>query len=456
MTTEYASTVVVGLGKTGYSCARFLEARGVDFMLVDTRDEPPYLERLLSEQPQRKVLLGKLNEEVLMQAEQLVVSPGIAVSHPSIAAALAAGARLRSDIDLFCETVSAPIIAITGSNAKSTVTTLVGLMAQQAGKKVGVGGNLGTPVLDLAEQAAGREQDPRELYVLELSSFQLEITEQLKAEVATILNLSPDHLDRYADYEEYRKAKQRIYRGCSHVVVNSDDPQTHPLLPPGVPVTRFGLTEPAQGEFGLVHDQRESYLAFGEEILLPVRELKIRGQHNVSNALAALALGHAAGLAMSDMIAALREFGGLPHRCQWLCEVGGVNYYNDSKGTNVGATAAAIEGIGALQPGKVVLIAGGEAKGADFEELIVPVSNYCRGVVLVGVDADRIADALAAIEGENLAMVRAGSMQQAVLKAAALARPGDVVLLSPACASFDMFDNFEARGDAFSAAVREL
>ena len=456
MKAKYPATIVVGLGKTGYSCARFLAARGVDFMLVDTREQPPYLHQLQMEQPERVVCLGPLDETLLKQADQLILSPGIALNNPAIAAAIAVGVQVRSDIDLFCGVVSAPIVAITGSNAKSTVTTLVGLMAERAGKTVGVGGNLGTPVLELAEQAMESGNNQQDLYVLELSSFQLEITEKLHAQVATILNLSPDHMDRYASYEAYRRAKQRIFRGCSQIVLNLDDPQTHSLLPTTVRVTRFGLGEPKAGEFGVIHEISQAYLAYGEKKLMPVMALKIKGAHNLSNALAALALGHAAGLPMDAMLTALREFAGLPHRCQWVRQRQQVDYYNDSKGTNVGATLAAINGLGAAESGKIVLIAGGEGKGADFSELNESVRHYCRALVLIGRDAEKIAQALSPVCAEEFPLLRAASMSQAVEKAAAAALPGDMVLLSPACASFDMFNNFEARGDAFIGAVRAL
>ncbi|MCF7981371.1 MAG: UDP-N-acetylmuramoyl-L-alanine--D-glutamate ligase [Pseudomonadales bacterium] len=456
MNAKCPTTIVIGLGKTGYSCARFLSARGVDFMLADTRERPPYLQRIQQEQPDRLVQLGPLDAALLRQAEELILSPGIALTHPAIAEAMAAGVRVRSDIDLFCEVTTAPILAITGSNAKSTVTTLVGLMAQRAGKKVGVGGNLGVPVLALAEQIEQQDADPYDLFVLELSSFQLEITEQLRAQVATILNLSPDHMDRYPSYEAYQCAKQRIFRGCSQVVVNIDDPQTHRLLPANVQVTRFGLADPEPGEFGVIGQGAEAYLAFGKNKLVSIAELKIKGAHNVSNALAALAMGYAIGLPMDDMLAALRKFEGLPHRCQWVRQRHQVNYYNDSKGTNVGATLAAIEGLGAAEAGKIVLIAGGEGKGADFSALVEPIERYCRAVVLIGCDADKIAQILAPIRSENLSVWHAETMSEAVEKAAAAALPGDLVLLSPACASFDMFDHFEARGDAFIEAVRML
>jgi UDP-N-acetylmuramoylalanine--D-glutamate ligase len=352
---------------------------------------------------------------------------------------------MSGDIDLFARQAKAPIIAITGSNAKSTVTTLVGEMARAAGKKVAVGGNLGTPALDLLA-------DDVELYVMELSSFQLETTHSLNAEVATCLNVSEDHMDRYSDMQAYHLAKHRIFRGARQVVVNRDDALSRPLVADQLPCWSFGLGKPDFKGFGLLDVDGEKWLAFQFEPLLPVRQLKIRGAHNQSNALAALALGHAAGLPFAPMLEALKNFAGLPHRCQWVGEVSGAGYYDDSKATNVGAALAAIEGLGADISGKLLLIAGGDGKGADFSALRGPVGQFCRAVVLLGRDAGRLAETL----GDAAPQVRVGSLDEAVQQCARLARPGDAVLLSPACASLDMFRNFEERGRLFARAVGGL
>jgi UDP-N-acetylmuramoylalanine--D-glutamate ligase len=353
--------------------------------------------------------------------------------------------KLSGDIDLFARYAKAPIVAITGSNAKSTVTTLVGEMAVAAGKKVAVGGNLGTPALDLLS-------DDVELYVMELSSFQLETTDQLNAEVATCLNLSEDHMDRYADLPAYHLAKHRIFRGARQVVVNRDDALSRPLVADQLPCWYFGLGKPDFKRFGLLEENGEKHLAFQFDTLLPVRELKIRGAHNQSNALAALALGHAVGLPMEAMLATLRQFAGLAHRCQWVGERQAVSYYDDSKATNVGAALAAIEGLGADIAGKLVLIAGGDGKGADFSALKAPVGRFCRAVVLLGRDAELLADAL----GDAAPLIRVKTLEEAVARAAELAEAGDAVLLSPACASLDMFKNFEERGRLFAQAVEGL
>jgi len=437
--------IVVGLGKSGMSVVRHLARRGQPFAVADTRANPPELATLQAQYPHVEVRCGELDVEFLSRASELLVSPGLAVNTPALQAAAARGVKLSGDIDLFAREARAPIIAITGSNAKSTVTTLVGEMAQAAGRKVAVGGNLGTPALDLLN-------DDVELYVLELSSFQLETTAQLNAEVATCLNVSEDHMDRYAGLPAYHQAKHRIFRGARQVVINRDDRLSRPLLGDDVPVWSFGLGKPDFKGFGLVEESGETHLAFQFEALMPARELRMRGAHNQSNALAALALGHAAGLPFEPMLDTLRRFGGLPHRCQWVGEHGGVNYYDDSKATNVGAALAAIGGLGADIGGKLVLIAGGDGKGADFSALHAPVARYCREVILLGRDAGLLANAL-----DGAAPVhRVQSLEQAVQRAALSAQPGDAVLLSPACASLDMFKNFEERGLLFAAAVEAL
>lgn len=437
--------IVVGLGKSGMSLVRFLAQRGLPFAVVDTRDNPPELATLREQFPQVEVRCGELDVEFLCRASELLISPGLAVATPALQAAAARGVKLSGDIDLFARHAKAPIVAITGSNAKSTVTTLVGEMAAAAGRKVAVGGNLGTPALDLLS-------DEVELYVLELSSFQLETTEQLNAEVATCLNISEDHMDRYDSLAAYHLAKHRIFRGARQVVVNRDDALSRPLIADQVPCWSFGLGKPDFKRFGLLEEQGEKYLAYQFEALLPVRELRIRGAHNQSNALAALALGHAVGLPMAAMLETLKRFSGLAHRCQWVGERKAVAYYDDSKATNVGAALAAIDGLGADIAGKLVLIAGGDGKGADFSALRAPVARFCRAVILLGRDAERLASAL----GEAVPLVRVDSLAEAVQRASALAQPSDAVLLSPACASLDMFKNFEERGRLFAQAVEAL
>ncbi|MBX9915514.1 MAG: UDP-N-acetylmuramoyl-L-alanine--D-glutamate ligase [Pseudomonadaceae bacterium] len=437
--------IVVGLGKSGLSLVRFLARQGLPFAVVDSRANPPELATLREQFPQVEVRCGELDVEFLCRAAELLVSPGMALATPALQQAAARGVKMSGDIELFARYAKAPIIAITGSNAKSTVTTLVGEMAVAAGKHVAVGGNLGTPALELLA-------DDVELYVLELSSFQLETTANLNAAVATVLNISEDHMDRYSGLPAYHQAKHRIFRGAKHVVINRQDALSRPLLNEGVTSSTFGLNKPDFKTFGIIAQDDEKYLAYQFDTLINVRELKIRGAHNQANALAALALGHAAGLPFAPMLAALRDFTGLEHRCQWLRELHGVNYYDDSKATNVGAALAAIEGLGTDIGGKLLLVAGGDGKGADFSALRAPVAAHCRAVILLGRDAELLASAL----GDSVPLLRVKTLEEAVQRAAELAQSGDAVLLSPACASLDMFKNYEQRGQLFASAVQGL
>jgi len=435
--------VIIGTGITGLSVARFLAKKGVAFMLCDTRTTPPNLEQIRREFPGVPVETGALNEQTLHACDEIILSPGVALATPAIAAAKAAGIPVVGDIELFVRYARAPIVAITGSNAKSTVTTLVGEMAKGAGIKVAVGGNLGTPALDLLAEDI-------ELYVMELSSFQLETVTKLNAKVATILNISADHLDRYADMRAYILAKLRIYFGAEKIVVNRQDLLTHPPLAAGVTPIYFG-GKADFGAYGVLEHEGETYLAKNLTPLMPARQLKISGRHNLDNALAALALGDAAGIPMTAMLSALKEFRGLRHRCEFVAQIRGVDFYNDSKGTNIGATQAAIKGL-ARAPAQLIVILGGEGKGQDFNELAqVLTAAPCR-LVLIGRDAPLIGEALA----DKVPVSYADSMADAVASALAQAQAGDAVLLSPACASFDMFKNYEDRGEKFCLAVEEL
>jgi len=343
--------------------------------------------------------------------------------------------------------VKAPVVAITGSNAKSTVTTLVGEMARNAGLKVAVAGNIGTPVLDLLRSGSAEV----DLYVLELSSFQLETTTGLGAKVATILNLSEDHMDRYDSLENYRDAKRRIFEGCEQIVFNRNDANTCPVYAGTKTVSSFGLERSLEPNcFSLAEFDGQTWLCYQDEMLMATSEMKIAGIHNMTNALAALALGRCCDLPWAPMLQALRDFPGLPHRCQWVATIRGVSWYNDSKGTNVGASVAAIAGLGANGP--VILLAGGVGKGADFAALAPAMETAGKIAILFGEDADKIALVLQGV----VAVHRTASLEEAVSQAHFLAEPGDVVLLSPACASLDMFRNYEHRGDVFVAAVGGL
>ena len=437
--------LIVGLGATGLSCARFLNAQGAEIAVTDSRSTPPGLETLREELPDIAVFVGGFDADAFMSADVLVVSPGVSLREPLIIEARARGVEILGDVEIFAHYAQAPVIAITGSNGKSTVTSLVAEMAQQSGFKTAMGGNIGTPVLDLlAEQP--------DLYVLELSSFQLETTSSLEPAAAVILNISEDHMDRYSSLSDYTAAKVRIYHGEGALVVNRDDAQvrsTLALVQHGRPVIRFGLDQPAADDFGLCEHEGETWLCRGQERLMPERDLKIKGRHNTANALAALALGHLAGLKLPAMLSVLQRFPGLPHRCQWVRERQDVIWYNDSKATNVGAALAAIRGIPAR---KLVLIAGGQGKGQDFTPLRDAVTEHCRAVVLLGEDATRLQQDLA----DTVPLIMVSSMSEAVTQAAELSRAHDAVLLSPACASFDMFSNFAQRGEQFIQAVEAL
>ncbi len=436
-------TLVVGLGRTGLAVARFLARRGESVAVTDTHPAPPGLEALQRELPEVAVFVGGLAEEAFAHAERIVVSPGVPLGTPEIAAARAAGVPVLGDIELFARTATAPVVAITGSNGKSTVTSLVAAMALRAGWEARAGGNLGTPALELLGEA---EPD---LYVLELSSFQLETVESLAPAAAVVLNVSPDHLDRYPDLAAYAAAKGRIYRRARVQVINRDDACARALATgPGRRVA-FGLGRPDASGWGVLRRGGEAWLARGGDPLLPAGALRLQGTHNVANVLAALALGEAVGLPLEAMLAAARDFPGLPHRMSLVREAGGVRWIDDSKATNVGAAVAAVTSLG--RP--VVLIAGGQGKGQDFAPLAAALRGRARGVVLIGEDASRLEAALA---GAVPALRRARTMEEAVRLAGELARPGDAVLLAPACASFDMFTGFEHRGRAFAEAVHAL
>ena len=445
--------LVAGLGKTGHSIARYLHRRNKAFVAFDTRREPAGLSEFKAEFPGVDVFLGALPDALYGQLTEIICSPGVALDEIFIRKAIDMGIPVVGDIECLAREINVPVIAITGTNGKSTVTTLVGEMAKAAGISVAVAGNIGLPVLDLLDD--GIHYD---LWVLELSSFQLDLTYSLAPTVATILNVTPDHLDRHHTIEAYISAKQRVYHQARTLLYNRDDEQTLPNLAqvsaidPAPLITSFGLTIPAVGMWGLLTNDAAGYLVYGQEQLLAVDSLRIKGRHNWQNAMAACALAEAAGIHRSHMINVLQRFTGLPHRSQWVRTMGGVDWINDSKGTNIGATLSAISGIGGSMQGKIVLIAGGQGKGADFTELRDPVAHYVRSIVLIGEDAEKLDHALADV----VHVMRATSLDAAVSLAKSQAKSGDVVLLSPACASLDMFKDFNHRGDSFIAAVNAL
>ena len=428
--------VIIGLGMTGLSCVDFFMARGVTPRVMDTRVAPPGLDKL-PEAVERYV--GGLNEDWLLTADLIVASPGIALAHPSLSAAADAGVEIVGDIELFCREAQAPVVAITGSNGKSTVTSLVGEMAKAAGMNVGVGGNIGLPALMLLDPE-------RELYVLELSSFQLETTSSLRAVAATILNVTEDHMDRYPlGLQQYRAAKLRIYENARACIVNADDALTMPVRGADERCISFGVDV---GDYHLNRQQGETWLRVKGEKVLNVKEMKISGQHNYSNALAALALADAAGLPRASSLKALTTFTGLAHRFQLVLEHNGVRWINDSKATNVGSTEAALNGL--HLDGTLYLLLGGDGKSADF----TPLSRYLTGDNIRLYCFGRDGAQLAALRPD--VAVQTETMEQAMRQIAPQVVPGDMVLLSPACASLDQFKNFEQRGDIFARLAKEL
>ena len=428
--------VIIGLGLTGLSCVDFFLARSVTPRVMDTRMTPPGLEKL-PEAVERHT--GSLNEDWLLAADLIIASPGIAVAHPALSRAADAGVEIIGDIELFCREATAPIVAITGSNGKSTVTTLVGEMAKMAGVNVGVGGNIGLPALMLLEQNC-------ELYVLELSSFQLETTYSLKAAAATILNVTEDHMDRYPfGLQQYRAAKLRIYENAAVCVVNADDALTMPVRGADDRCISFGVDV---GDYHLNHQQGDTWLRVKGEKVLNTKEMKVVGRHNYTNALAALALADAVKLPRSSSLKALTTFTGLAHRFQLAWERNGVRWINDSKATNVGSTEAALNGL--QVEGTLHLLLGGDGKSADFSSL----TQYLQGAAIRIYCFGRDGAELAALRPDVAEQTE--TMAQAMKLIAARVQPGDMVLLSPACASLDQFKNFEQRGDQFTSLAKEL
>jgi len=440
-------TVIIGLGETGFSCVQHYVAQGIPIIVMDSRENPPKLAALKKSYPHIPVYTGVFPKALLAKAKTVVLSPGISQDHPDLIHSFLPQAEIIGDIELLARSTTAPVVAITGSNGKSTVTTLVGEMAKAAGIRVGVGGNLGTPVLALLKEKP-------DLYVLELSSFQLETTHSLKPVVATVLNICPDHLDRYASVEAYQAAKHRIFKNCEAIVYNREDPQLPGIMgsDPIMKTISFGTDAPLENHYGLIKNKEVLCLARGKELLLPASKLKISGLHNLANALAALALGESIALPMASMLSVLQSFTGLPHRAEWVADYLGVPWINDSKGTNVGATLATLQGLADTISGKWVLIAGGVGKNADFSPLMSVVQKHCKAVILIGEATETLYSLLHGVVN----CVRASNMTDAVHVAANCVKAGDGVLLSPVCASYDMFKNFEERGNAFKAAVKSL
>ncbi len=452
------SVVVLGLGITGLSLARHLAARGARVRVADTRERPPFAERLRAELPDVEFTGGPFDESTFEGADLIAISPGVAKDQPAIAAAVARGVELAGDVELFARALprGQKVLAITGTNGKTTVTALTGELTRGAGLSSVVAGNIGDAVLDVLERfapAQGAGEPWPDVFVLELSSYQLETTQTLAPIASAVLNVSANHLDRYAGLADYAAAKARIFANADVQVLNRDDRIVPLMRQPGRTVQTFGAGVPLSEEaWGLVDrgdDGAGVWLARGGALLVPVRDLALVGRHNWLNALAALALTSAVAKIDRDVLAALARFQGLPHRMQRIAEVDGVLYVNDSKGTTVAATQAALDGLNRC----VVLIAGGDGKGQDFRALKASVDARCRAVLLIGRDAPLIERAL---EGSVARVEMLGTLDKAAARAVALAHTGDAVLLSPACASLDQFASYVERGSAFIGYVRAL
>jgi UDP-N-acetylmuramoylalanine--D-glutamate ligase len=452
--------VVLGLGDTGLSMARWLARHGADVRVADSRSEPPHAATLARELPRVRLAVGAFGEETLRGADFVAISPGLDRRVPPVADAIKRGVPVVGDVELFAQALKSliphpsslippKVVAITGSNGKSTVTVMTGEILRAAGRRAVVAGNIGTPVLDALGAIEAGAPAP-EVFVLELSSFQLESTSSLEPDAAAMLNLSEDHLDRYGSMDSYAAAKARVFAGNGVQVLNRDDRRSVGMRRSGRTQYTFGGGRPRdENEWGLSTSPGGEALAHGARSLMAVAELPLAGLHNAANALAAHALAYAVGAPDDVLSHALRSFRGLPHRMQQVAEHRGVLFFDDSKGTNVGATVAALSGM--RRP--VVLIAGGDGKGQDFTPLAPAIKQRARAVVLIGRDAERVARAIAS---SGVPLERAAGMDEAVATAFRASREGDAVLLSPACASFDMFRNYEHRGEAFVTAVRRL
>lgn len=438
--------LVLGLGETGLSALRWLQSQGACLSVADTRDHPPGMDVIKKELPDVSIYKGALTATIFDDVDLVVISPGVPLSEPEIQAAMKRGIPVVGDVELFAQyrPSGAKVIAITGANGKTTVTTLVGEMCKAAGLKTIVAGNIGLPVLDALSM------DAPDVYVLELSSFQLETTSSLQVDAATMLNLSEDHMDRYASLQDYAIAKAHIFYHAKLQVLNRDDAWSMMMGRSKLAQVTFGLsaTEDEQS-YGLLQEAGEAWLGCGSKALMSLQDLKIAGLHNAMNALAAIALCRGIGLEYAPIMQALYNFKGLPHRVEWVANISDVDYYDDSKGTNVGATCAALTGLSQ----KVVLIAGGDGKGQDFSPLKNAVADNARAVVLIGRDASLIEKELL---DTGVPLYQAIDLPEAVNIAKKLALAGDAVLLSPACASFDMFRNYVHRAEVYVNAVNDL
>lgn len=451
METKGKQALVLGLGESGLAMATWLAREGARVRVADSRAVPPNASALKAVVPDADLIAGPFAPATFAGVDFIAISPGLPVQEANVQAAVARGVPVISEIELFAagvraRTPSAKIVAITGSNGKTTTTALAAHLASAAGVPAIACGNISPSALDALMAAIDADAMPA-LWVLELSSFQLETTHRLNADAATVLNISEDHLDRYAGLDDYAAAKARIFKGCRRMVLNRDDDRSLGMGRCGKSLVTFGLDRPPRdADYGLV----EGWLVRGSERLLPVAGMKLPGLHNAANAMAALALLEGVGVRAADCVPALREFKGLAHRVEFVACIDGVDYYDDSKGTNVGATLAAIQGMGA-DGRKLALILGGDGKGQDFSPLKAALTAHGRAVALIGRDAPAIEAALANV---GVPVRRCADMEQAVDCCAREAQQGDAVLLSPACASLDMYRNYAHRAEVFIAAVK--
>lgn len=434
--------LVIGLGATGLSCVRYLVSQHIPVMVADTRENPPKLSDFQREFPNVPVHLGKFSDDVFLQADALVVSPGVSLEEPCIKKCIEKNIPVIGDVEIFARYAKAPIVAITGSNGKSTLTVLMGELIKNAGYMVNVCGNIGLPVLDAIMQPVP------DYYVVELSSFQLDTTYSLKAKVAVVINVSPDHMDRYTTIADYLASKQRIYMNCENAVVNADEAIIWKNLSFKKSLVAFTLQKPEKNTWGLF----DGYLMWGEKKIIAINELLLQQRHNCQNFLAALAMGTILNLPIETMCETLRHFSGLDHRCQLVKIINGIAWYNDSKATNVGAAIAAIESMSHSVKGKLILLAGGDSKGVSLLPLQASVKKHVAHVILLGKDADLLQNTL-----QNCTQIsRVDTLQEAVGVAKTMAQSGDVVLLAPACSSLDQYENYMARGNDFIQAVNAI
>jgi UDP-N-acetylmuramoylalanine--D-glutamate ligase len=444
MICDQKKRIVVGLGLTGQSYIRYLNNLGLKFSVVDNRESPPNIKKIKDEFPSLDLYLGKKYSSLLGHADEIYLSPGISINDPFLSEAKQNSVKIINDIDLFVGLVSAPIVLITGSNGKSTVTQLVGMMAKEAGINAQVGGNIGRPVLDILSEDC-------ELYILELSSFQLEMCSNLSSLVSCILNITEDHLDRHGTLQNYINIKKKIYKNSNTCIFNRDDSSTYPSIDSNNSIS-FGLDKADKNNYGLIKDNDATYISKGEIKLINKKILSLSADHNVLNIMSAVAIARSLEINITSITSAINKFNGLPHRCEKVAQISGVTFYNDSKATNIGATIAAIKGFAKNLTGKLIILIGGRAKQDDFSKLFFLLETINHQLILFGESVEKILS----FSKSSRNYIFADTIQSATDVAFSESKYGDIVLLSPACSSYDMFSSFEERGDVFRESVLTL